>query len=326
MNGKQLLLSIVIPTYNRKEYLKETLDAFKFQVERNRDMVEMIVCNNASTDETACFIEEYFAENPFFKYKNFTEYVEVGISISRSNESAIGKYILMWGDDDLPAPFLIDSLLECIEKNPNVSLIHYNRLVGKDGNVQWFNQVRIQCNKIACRFITYPSIKDLIETHILDMSFLSSIVFLNQLWKENVNVDCRRHYGYEFLGRILYHMNGRETAYINYPMCIQRKPVTRSWMEDSPKFRFIGIPNLYRDFEKWGLIEDADELWEKQGNSFRDFIVIMSQTSLFKHKYRGLFGEMLKSQKTMTRKVITFFFIYLCPAILYKWIRNILYK
>ena len=43
------LISIVLPTFNRKEYLKLTLDCFLDQVNRNANDISFCVCNNAST-------------------------------------------------------------------------------------------------------------------------------------------------------------------------------------------------------------------------------------------------------------------------------------
>lgn len=44
------ILSIVLPTYNRAKFLPRTLSAFQEQMERNRDKVSFLVCDNASTD------------------------------------------------------------------------------------------------------------------------------------------------------------------------------------------------------------------------------------------------------------------------------------
>lgn len=322
MMKEQAVISVIIPTYNRKEYLELTLNSFSPQIARNKDKVEVVVCNNASTDGTDDFLIRYAQNDNYFRYINFDDHVNVGESIVRSNNEATGKYILMWGDDDIPAPFLIDVLLDAVLKFPDICLFHYNRLYGQDNHIKSFNNVRVLNAQFPCKSVHESAIEDLIESHILDMTFLSSILFLNETWKSNDHLDCSSHFGYEFLGRILHGSEGKKALYINYPLCIQRKPMTRSWMEDSPKYRFIGLPNMYRDFEKWGLIGNAEDLWERQGNSFRDFLAVMSQTCLYKRKYRKLFFKMLESQKKVSRKVLTFIFIFLFPAPIYKFIRK----
>lgn len=57
------LISIVLPTFNRKEYLKLTLDCFLDQVNRNANDISFCVCNNASTDGTDSFLEKYNLKN-----------------------------------------------------------------------------------------------------------------------------------------------------------------------------------------------------------------------------------------------------------------------
>lgn len=53
------LLSICIPTYNRAQLLKETLESVLVQVDRtNIDKVEIIIADNASTDETDAVMAE----------------------------------------------------------------------------------------------------------------------------------------------------------------------------------------------------------------------------------------------------------------------------
>lgn len=124
------ILSIVLPTYNRAKFLPRTLSAFQEQMERNRDKVSFLVCDNASTDGSEEILKTINKKWPYFEYKIFEEHVDVGYSIARANSTATGEYILMWGDDDLPAPYFLDTVLDYIEKYNHPTLIHYNRLWG----------------------------------------------------------------------------------------------------------------------------------------------------------------------------------------------------
>lgn len=53
------LLSICIPTYNRCRYLKNTLHSIVSQKEFQNGMVEVVISDNASTDETELMIRNY---------------------------------------------------------------------------------------------------------------------------------------------------------------------------------------------------------------------------------------------------------------------------
>lgn len=326
MEGK--ILSIVLPTYNRKDFLKLTLDSFSKQLERNQNNVSFIVCNNASNDGTDKFLEIYKCEHPYIDFINYQEHVEVGNSIRRANDSADGKYILMWGDDDIPADYLIDILLETINSNPDLGIIHFNRLVGYDNNVQYINNVSVLCPNIGVGKIKFNSINDFLQEHILDITFLSTLLFKREYWVQShkLNLDTQKHYGYEFLGQILHGYKKEMIFYFQYPLCIQRKPYNRTWMNKSPFYRFVGIPNMYNDFEKWGIINSAHELWMKKGNTTREFFSIMAQTSVYKKDYIPIYKEMLSSQYNFFRKLMTLMFIFIFPGCIYKLIRKCVFK
>ncbi len=317
------LISIVLPTFNRKEYLKLTLDCFLDQVNRNANDISFCVCNNASTDGTDSFLEKYNLKNKNVGFVNFTEHVDVGYSISRANDLANGKYILMWGDDDIPNPYLLDVLLKIVKEHSDVGLVHYNRLVGYDDNIDCINKLTVNDRNTSCSIEFFNTINDFLVEHALDITFLSSFIFKNDLWKRNRGeVITSSHFGYEFLGKILHGFMLDKICYIPFPLCIQRKPYNRPWMSKSPYYRFIGIPNMYADFEKWGLIKSAQELWSSQGNRNREFFSIMSQTSIFKNEYRPIYKDMLKSQSTIVRKLWTLIFIFLFPGWIYKFVRK----
>lgn len=319
------LLTIVLPTFNRRDYLEQTLALFESQIKRNNDRVRFVISNNASDDGTAEMLEKFHFKSPFFDYVNFSDYVDVGLSITRTCDLADTEYVLMWGDDDYPIPYLVDYILDCLIKYPDTALIHFNRLYGRDNKME-IKELSVQYNKICYCPVHQLSVKECVNNFILDMSFLTTIVFKRSYWENNKGLDCSKHYGYEFLGHILHGMGREKALYIDYPMCIQRKPAMRSWMQRSPLFRFIGIPNMYNDFEKWGLTDNAKDLWMRQGNNQTQFMAVISQASMYKNVYRPLFKEICSHQYTVARKIIAFFFIFLCPSWLYKVVRRMKYN
>ena len=317
-------LSIVLPTYNRKDYLVQTLDAFKEQMTEHQDAVNFIVCNNASTDGTDVLLKEVNEKQPYYQYVNFTEHVPVGYSLSRAIEQAKDEYVLMWGDDDLPAPFMLSVLLDTLNENNNVGILHFNRLVGYDNKVATISKISVVQNDLGWNILYYKDMDSFLNKYIIDLTFMSSFVFKKSMWGA---VKTDTHYGYEFLGKILHEYNLEDNLlYIQYPLCIQRKPYNRPWMNKSPYYRFIGIPYMYAYFEKWGLIKSAHDLWMKKGNTTREFLSIMSQTSVYKKEYRPLIKDLLKSQYSFKRKALTYFFVYISPSWLYKLIRKRVFK
>lgn len=59
MNNEKPLLSICIPTYNRSKYLKKSLDSIVTQNEFLNGSVEIVISDNASTDDTKEVVTPY---------------------------------------------------------------------------------------------------------------------------------------------------------------------------------------------------------------------------------------------------------------------------
>lgn len=65
------LLSICIPTYNRAPYLKKCLDSLICQNEFIQGKVEIVISDNASTDNTEAMVRNYMSKyKDIFYYKN----------------------------------------------------------------------------------------------------------------------------------------------------------------------------------------------------------------------------------------------------------------
>lgn len=58
----QPLLSICIPTYNRSQYLKETIDSIIGQEEFKSENVEIVISDNCSTDDTEIVCKKYIEQ------------------------------------------------------------------------------------------------------------------------------------------------------------------------------------------------------------------------------------------------------------------------
>ena len=128
------LLSIAIPTLNRADILKFTIENFIDQIAINSEKVELVVCSNACNDNTSDVMKEFVLQYDFIRYKECDNRVSLGDSFKRTVDFSKGKYFILWGDDDIPAPFLVSYLVHRIESNPDIELYYFNRIVGyEDG-------------------------------------------------------------------------------------------------------------------------------------------------------------------------------------------------
>lgn len=63
-----VVLSVAIPTYNGSRYIRETLDSIIAQVDDISKVVEIVISDNASTDQTLEIIKDYQKKYSFIKY------------------------------------------------------------------------------------------------------------------------------------------------------------------------------------------------------------------------------------------------------------------
>ncbi len=109
----QPLLTIAIPTYNRSKYLSLLLEGIFDQI-LHEDRVELIVSDNASTDETAKVVDELKLLGLKLQYLKNECNLGADRNILQCYEKAQGKYVWIFGDDDLILPGGISTILKYI--------------------------------------------------------------------------------------------------------------------------------------------------------------------------------------------------------------------
>jgi len=117
-------VSICIPTYNRKAYLKETLESVFAQTYKD---YEVVVVDDGSTNGTDKMIEESNYPIKYFWQEN------QGESAARNKliNLAEGKYITFIDSDDLLFPYAVEDMMNLIERNGS-DTVAYSSYVGID--------------------------------------------------------------------------------------------------------------------------------------------------------------------------------------------------
>jgi glycosyltransferase involved in cell wall biosynthesis len=104
-----IIVSVVIPTYNRKESLKKTLESL-FNQTYPKNNYEIIVCDDKSTDGTENVVKELMKVSPcelrYFKVKG--KYKGPGPARNVGIENARGEIIGFTDDDCIAAPTWIE--------------------------------------------------------------------------------------------------------------------------------------------------------------------------------------------------------------------------
>lgn len=98
-----ILLSICIPTYDREKTLAEALDSLLLQIAEDGN-VEILICDNASTDGTEALVQRYIEQHSYIRYTRNAENVGFDGNIVACLEQAAGEYAWFFSDDDIALP------------------------------------------------------------------------------------------------------------------------------------------------------------------------------------------------------------------------------
>lgn len=115
----EIILSVLIPTYNRYKYLK---DCLKASLSLKSDEYELIVQDNTeNNEEILAFINQL--NDRRIKYYHVKEHLCVSDNCDLAMSHAGGEYICMIGDDDTICENIIDAAKFC--KKNNIDAVNY---------------------------------------------------------------------------------------------------------------------------------------------------------------------------------------------------------
>jgi glycosyltransferase involved in cell wall biosynthesis len=118
-------LSICISTYNRAGWLAVNLTNMLRQIPESAREVEVLVCDNASTDATEAVVAPYLERKNFRYVRNPRNVGMLGNLRVTANE-ARGEHVWILGDDDLIRENAVRRVLEVIAAHRDLPLIYLN--------------------------------------------------------------------------------------------------------------------------------------------------------------------------------------------------------
>jgi glycosyltransferase involved in cell wall biosynthesis len=116
------LVSFVLPTKDREEWVGECLMTLMGQGEQN---IEIVVVNDGSTDGTKDFLEEWASKNPKVKLIHNEKSVGAGNSRNIGMQAASADIIAVCDDDDCYPDDRAENIIEFFKKNPDSELVNF---------------------------------------------------------------------------------------------------------------------------------------------------------------------------------------------------------
>jgi glycosyltransferase EpsE len=114
-------VSIIMATYNCADTVAEAIESI---VNQNYPHWELIICDDASTDNTVNIIQSYAKANPaqIILLSNECN-SKLSYSLNRCLDAARGEYIARMDADDLSSPNRIEQQADFLDRNPNIQVV-----------------------------------------------------------------------------------------------------------------------------------------------------------------------------------------------------------
>ncbi len=177
------LLTIAIPTFNRGNLLRRNLDSITKSIFGFESLVEVVISDNNSQDNTSNILKEY-EKYKYIKYYKNNENIGFNHNyIKIVDQYANGKYCWVLGDDDFIRIGAIEILVKILLSNESISFI----CLSFDTNWSLTNITNCPTVINEEKIIYFNTFKDLISDISNDgnilMEFISASIFKTDLIK-----------------------------------------------------------------------------------------------------------------------------------------------
>ena len=205
-------LSIAIPTYNRSNKLKVTLDSIIEQFNEIPTNIEIIISDNCSIDDTQTVVENYQRKYPFIKY--FKNKINRGIdyNIFKCTDLATGEYVQLLSDDDILMKNSLAYILNLIKTHKKVSFFYLN---GRGYDINESKDKIFDTHPVIAesKNITFDDKNKFLQFLGVQITFISAFLLHRETWNLNKNKS-------DFIGTDIYlsydliHLLANSTKYM----------------------------------------------------------------------------------------------------------------
>jgi len=171
MNGParsaEPLLSVVIPSYNRADYIGETIESVLQQTYSN---IEVVVIDDGSTDNTAQVVEPFAPRVRYIRQEN----AERGASRNHGLRLAKGEYIAFLDSDDLWLPDKAERGIHFLRDRPGVGMLCTDAIeIDGEGNERRLLHARGYSGKVTGKLLQNNFV--IMPTHLARTSVVREI-------------------------------------------------------------------------------------------------------------------------------------------------------
>ena len=161
------LVSVGLPVFNGSNYVALAIESVLHQTLTD---FELIISDNASTDDTEAICRRYAAADPRIRYYRNASNIGASANFNRSFALASGKYFKWAAHDDTLAPTYLERCAATLEANPDAVLCQsLVQLIDADGKSVGVYDSELQGADSASPSVRFAAL--VISTHWCTESF-----------------------------------------------------------------------------------------------------------------------------------------------------------
>ena len=126
MQGTTPRVSIGMPVRNGQRFVRAALDSLLAQTFAD---FEIIICDNASTDNTEAIVREYCQRDPRVRYHRNARDIGPAANHNLGFELARGEYFRWHAHDDMIAPRYLQACVAALDADPSIVLAYPKTLI-----------------------------------------------------------------------------------------------------------------------------------------------------------------------------------------------------
>ncbi|MBG9388886.1 glycosyltransferase family 2 protein [Caenimonas aquaedulcis] len=254
-------LSICLPVYNFGAFLGETLDSIMPQA--TPGVVEVIVVDGASTDDTADVVARRAARWPNVRHVLLERRGGIDVDMARSVEQAKGEYCWLFSGDDIMRPGAVDRVLASLGGGDDVVMCRHTicdkdmRFLADYPVLRSSGPRRLDFADAAQR---QAFLQDGVNTECL-FSFMSGLVIRCETWRSMPAVDSFTGSCWGHTARLLALARTRLRVFYTDELWLDKRGENDSFMDRGVVYRIHiavdGFLRLAHTYWGEGSVEEA---------------------------------------------------------------------
>ncbi|MHA1357606.1 MAG: glycosyltransferase [Candidatus Helarchaeota archaeon] len=196
------LVSVIIPTYNRRELLSR---AIKSVLRQSYQEFELIIVDDGSSDGTQEVIQQF--SDPRIKYMKLEENQGQPAALNRGIRASQGTYVAFLDDDDELLSSMLESGVKIINQaSENTGFVVGRGLKVRQGKVTFFNEKEVDRKnlfKAQLQYCAVPLAGAIIKRSCFEkVGYLNEKLILGNDWEFMLRL--LREFDYIYLDQTIY--------------------------------------------------------------------------------------------------------------------------